>query len=92
MTQIVFDSFKALYNYYYEVGKDWASPNQAMPQKGYACLIRVQKEKEEIEEIKGFFSERGWVDHTGARIQENWSLQVIQWKYDPNSKSTCTIL
>jgi hypothetical protein len=92
MSAIIFDSFKSLYNYYYQVGKDWTSPNQAMPEKRYACLIKVQIEKDEPNVIKAFFSERGWVDSKGSKIDENWSVSIIEWKYDPSTKSQCTIL
>lgn len=92
MSNIIFDSFKSLYNYYYEIGKTWISPNQAMPEKGYACLIKIQKKNDGIDFTKGFFSDRGWVDITGAKIQEGWDLTVIEWKYDPSANSQCSIL
>jgi hypothetical protein len=91
MSSIIFDSFKSLYNYYYQVGKDWTSPNHAMPEKRYACLIKLEKKDEGIQFLKGFFSERGWVDNKGIRIEENWSQSIIEWKYDPSGNS-CSIL
>jgi hypothetical protein len=92
MSSVIFSPFKSLYNYYYEVGKNWTSPNQAMPEKGYACFIKIQRNDYEPDCIKGFFSERGWVDDTGHKIKEDWSLTVIEWKYDPSTKSGCAIL
>jgi hypothetical protein len=92
MSSIIFDSFKSLYNYYYDVGKDWTSPNQAMPEKKYSCWIKTQKKNDDPECIKGFFSDRGWVDFRGNRIEEGWNLTVIEWKYDTSTKSNCAIL
>lgn len=64
-----------------------------MPEMGHVCRIKIQKENKEPECIKGFFCERGWVDSsTGLKIEENWGLTIIEWKYEPSSSSQCNIL
>jgi len=88
MSAIIFDSFKGLYNYYYDVGKDWTSCNHAMPEKDYKCLVRVQKYQSEPMIKEGSFTTDGWKYHSGQKIEP--AHTVTEWRYDTQSK--CEIL
>ena len=99
MSSIIFDSFTSLYNYYYQIGKDWTSLRQATPEKGYVCLLKIQRHFDEFECIKGSFTDVGWIDIKGAKIEAKYSISenefaggVIEWKYDSSAKSSCSIL
>jgi hypothetical protein len=92
MSSVIFDSFKSLYNYYYQIGKDWTSPSQAVPEKGYACLVKIQIDFDVFKCVKGSFTEKGWVDDKGVEIREIYTHFPIEWKYDTSTKSSCTIL
>lgn len=82
MSSVIFNSYKSLYNYYYEVGKDWTSPNQAMPEKGYACLIKMENNDKVPYFVNGFFGENGWQDHYGNKLKQDFSTSIVEWKYD----------
>lgn len=67
MSSVFFDTYKSLYNYYYEVGKNWTSPNQAMPDLNQICDIKITVKPNHFP--KNFhFDKEGWKYNTDETI------------------------
>lgn len=92
ITGLLAYSYKGLYNYMYSIGKEWTSPNHGMPEKNYACLVKIQSKKELIIIQTAYFSEQGWIDSSQKKIEENWEFIIIEWKYAPKTDQHCSIL
>lgn len=90
MSAIIFDSFKGIYHSYYQIGKDWTSPNHAMPQTHIMCNLKIKRYGEDAKIIMGFFGVEGWTYWSGEAI-ENFG-DIIEWKYIPTMQKTCEII
>lgn len=90
MSSIVFDSFKGFYHSYYQIGIDWTSPNHSMPQRGYMCDLKMQRDEDDPIIEMGYFSIEGWKYWSGGEIKDYGN--IIEWKYIPMAKRSCEIL